>query len=1053
MARDLVLKKNKAFPGSASLGVVAEASGSPALALALAEDTRFPSGTTQLGKVNLSGETSQDIVFGKGAGKVTFGAKAGAFASIGVFPKGASVLAALELDSNLGTVTLDDVPDTHFLVLRTGYTSGASAAGSIALGAGVAPTFDASVERNGAFAVVRRLPKSTGARTAIQSTLDSWTLPRRVTTATDLEPGSWIVAEVDGSVGVKLGATYGYDFNWVRKAQLGGLSGDIGLRIQLGVSMALGFSASGKYAVVMSRDSDDASQKRLRLRLFKLESQGWDFALNGGATVTGDTGKFLPGQFDQFIAAVFGLDPAQLMADLANLEKWTNPQTPLPDLLADIGTDGMFELLSDLTGVDAEAKFDQARSQVLGLLDKWNKLDHEVATKLWSFVGAEGGADLARVRDFAQQVAGFDTESLRTLLTARFAEVRFLATPEGQWLESAVGNRLLSLLTVQKDVQSLQVVARKTLAVLDGSKLEATLTRLHQRIGDKLGIDKIEKAADQNSFDSLDAWLKAKVSGFLGSKVDFDKLQEVRQTIDLLLEKRQSFYDKAVAALNKSYQFSFAAAYQRNTAKSALLDVVFDFGNGDFSKELKDAVDGKFDRLLVESVDGVTLNVATLTHEINRQAKVSVDLPFFKKDVTEINKSLAKVSAAEDDGRILMYDLDASDVVTEAVDAKNLRNSRLAIGGVVSSRVGELRQYSADGLTYDYSFRQATEGLRSRALEFQLEPYVGAYFPDHFSPDASFATWLANIDRTIDSVEHNGAGVFGNTLISLDVSLPSEVTAAWLKAPTSAKDEAYAQMSRNLQAALKRTLVYHQFRDAAKFKSVQVAQTLLAYAAIPPSTSVAVTASSLTFDTNKDIYWDWKSKTVRRAMLENSASSANLGRSLGDVHRRLQAEPGLKSGTIDRYDPAKEVNLKSIVEAAMQSKQFESLLFVESQMVRSALAAGLAMAEFAAKIDRKPSEAVTALAKFGSQVTQAFNKRLGGVYDRGALRPLGSQLYVAAALAFSPGLSRKGAAMAELVVLKKSVPFPPAGFPDQAPPAPDDIVIAERLVNDRLVLG
>src|SRR6201999_3796179 len=128
--------------------------------------------------------------------------------------------------------------------------------------------------------IIRRIPKNTSARTAITDLVNSWRLPSQVSAPNELEPGTWLIAEVDGSLALNLGAQFGYDYNWIRQAQLGGLSGDIGLRLQLAVAATFGFQASGKFAVVLSRESAD---ERVRLRLFKQRVKGWNFAFNAGA--------------------------------------------------------------------------------------------------------------------------------------------------------------------------------------------------------------------------------------------------------------------------------------------------------------------------------------------------------------------------------------------------------------------------------------------------------------------------------------------------------------------------------------------------------------------------------------------------------------------------------------------------------------------------------------------------------------------------------------------------------------------------------------------------
>src|SRR6185436_1210304 len=99
----------------------------------------------------------------------------------------------------------------------------ASASGAVALGAIGAATLEVSGKRESLFAVIRRLPADTPARLVVQSTVDSWILPRQIASIDQVEPGTWIAADVAGGISVALGAQVGYDFNWVREARLGGL--------------------------------------------------------------------------------------------------------------------------------------------------------------------------------------------------------------------------------------------------------------------------------------------------------------------------------------------------------------------------------------------------------------------------------------------------------------------------------------------------------------------------------------------------------------------------------------------------------------------------------------------------------------------------------------------------------------------------------------------------------------------------------------------------------------------------------------------------------------
>src|SRR5262249_42108322 len=166
---------------------------------------------------------------------------------------------------------------------------------------------------------------------AIEQTIKSWMLPRQVDSVTNLEPGTWIVAEVDGEFGAKIGAQFGYDYSWMRNVNLQGLSGDVGLRIAASAAINVGFDISGKYLIVVARESLDNANQVARVRLFKMSKKGWNFALNASVGVTGSTGKFLPGELDDFIAGIFGVHGSQIVKDLQKFRAWTDTNTPLEE--------------------------------------------------------------------------------------------------------------------------------------------------------------------------------------------------------------------------------------------------------------------------------------------------------------------------------------------------------------------------------------------------------------------------------------------------------------------------------------------------------------------------------------------------------------------------------------------------------------------------------------------------------------------------------------------------------------------------------------------------
>ncbi len=796
------------------------------VALALAQNTPFPPRQIDIGEVSASASAGKVQL-----GEVSFTNSASASWGIGVYPDPSKLLAALSPNENLTTALSFPTDAQHsYLMLSWGYDLKGAASGALGLGAGGSVTIGADGQKSGAFGVVRRLPKDLGARTAVTNVVDSWKLPRQVETAGDLEPGTWLVAEINGSVAANLGVTFGYDFNWVREAKLGGLTGDIGLRLQLGVNAALGFRASGKYALALSRQSLLPSEQLVRLRIFRLSTKGWNFAFDAGASVQADFTKFLPDTADDFIKAVFGVHGAQIVQDLQTIDKWTDPQTDLSNALAGLSADYVQELVTTLTGVSPEAAFTQGVSQVKGFVKQWDALGHQTSTLLWKFV--DDRTDLAPIRDLAGRIAGTDQDAVAALLRAQLAKTDFPTSPEGQLVESMAAEGILAALNSSAEFAKLQTNAARVHQFLDPDTTGALLGKLQQFVEDRLNLDVARRVLSQADFDKLDDLLKSKLSAFLDARFKLQSLDKVRKTINLLLAKRKEFYEKALAALKRKYEFSVAATYQKTTTKSALFDVTFDFSQtpaAAVQSMLQKALNGDFNTLLVKQVPGVALGEGTLSHGIDRQSHVSLSMPFFSRDVTHLNQALGKVTAVEDDGRILLYDGQAKDAVTVAQRKMQL-NSALTIGVGWKTGLGNaVRTHSQAGLSYAYAFKQAVAQMSTDEVRDRLIPYVDAYFPTHFgatreAPSTpSFDVWLNSLDAAIEAKTSNGSGVFGNTLISLDLSVAEAVTSAWVNAPGK-KDPRYLEMSLRLQRALKRLVLFYYFQARKKYKDTVQAE-------------------------------------------------------------------------------------------------------------------------------------------------------------------------------------------------------------------------------------
>jgi hypothetical protein len=1041
-----VVKTRNLAAGAAPFDVeVAGARDADVLA-SLAANAPFPDRDLRLGRVALGRGGGRQIELPSPAGKVIFRGAGSAFASLGVYRSASKAFADLRPGEIVApTIGFPQGGDGRYVVLRWGYELDGHAKGSLALGAGAAVSFGADGRKEGVFAVVRRLPAGTGARDALAEVVNSWVIPTQVASAGDLDPGTWILAEVDGSFAATVGVSYGYDFHWVREAGLGALQGDIGLRIQAGVEAALGFTAAGRYAMMVSRESDDPI---LRLRLYRLALNGWKFAFDLKTTVQADLSKFLPGGgADEFLQAVFGVHGAQIVRDLKALDEWSDPDAKPAGALAGLTANYLRRLVGELTGLDPRNEFDGARARLLDFTGKWEALPHRAATLIWKLV--EERADLAPVRDVAALVAGAGDQRLRAELARRLEGVEFFRTPAGRVLEELAGRGLLAVLNNVEALKELRQGAAALLDLLDGGAVEAVLVRLQKLAGERLDLNRVLEV-DESGLDQLDEWLQAKLASFLGGELTAARFRDVRAAIHAILEKRHEFYRAAVNAAKRKFEASLAYVYESAGEGTALLDLSFDFRGGkDPSAMLVRAVNGEFDELLLARTPGVTLHAAALTHEIRRRAAVEIALPYLEKQATALSKSLAKLQAVEDDaGRVLLYQLESKDTVLDVVKGKMSRDSSLTVAGAWQAPLGnQVRVHSRDTLSYSYSFRQAAADMKTAELERLLEPFVTEYFPGRFGAVTdgdtarSFSTFLRNLDDYIEGLEHNGVNTFGDTLIALELSLPGEALEPWLRAPGDKRDPAYFDMSRAIQATLKETIPFYFFADRRNYRAGEaVVAPLLVWASIPPATKG-----------KSDIFWNWPDRDEQARRIQDARTVAGLRRRLEEIHRLLKErpEPELVQTAAD-YRPD-DATIGRLIAAATKGKRtlLESLLFVEAELIEQARAAGLKMAEFRKGQTAKPAEAVRALAEFGARLTEAFHRKVRSVYGGGALRPLGTRIFIEAARALG-GLATpvfKPDAVLYLAVLKSGAGFSPARFLENEWPPASELVVEQKLVR------
>lgn len=1031
--------------------------GSTGLALALAANTPVPAATEPviLGSAAVGVEAGKSLAIGSDTAKVTFGASAAA--KLGIFPLPAQLRDGIVdggdlADSVEAALDFDTGSNAPFLLLRLGYDVNAAATGAVALGVAGSLKFGVNAGRAGLYAVVRQPAADRGARDAVTDLVRSVRLPRQVRTADDLQPGTWIIAEADGSLGFRGEVRFGHDFSWIREIQLGpgntALRGDIGLKVVASVAATLGFNVAGKYAVVVSRSSLAQTDRTVRVRVFKLRMRQFDFAFRAEATVTPETG-LLPDQVDDFLKGVLGVHGAQVVAALGRVRDWTDPATPLFGPFVGLAVDEARTLVGHVVDLeDVVAKFNEARRRIQTLFDKWDALPAGVTSRLLALLDQK--PVIASVREIAGRIAKADDARVKAFLKEKLGDVAFLRGPIGELLQQLIPEGFFGALTNTDVLERLRSRARQLLDLLDGGQVEATLIRLQKIVTERLRLDQIEAAVAAADPARLDPWLRARLEHFLEEKLGANaiaRLEELRAAMRRLADLAPQLYRKSLEALRRDYQFSLSASYQKATTTTALIDAEFDFNADAAGAEegLRVCLAGGFDALIDRPRRGVIVHEGALTHAVVRQTTVRVALPYFERTRTHVTRSLATLRAPAVIGSELLFGLEASDVVT----VKNHHSAALTISMLLpqiedapSRDKHEVRIHDKASASYQQALDVALRKASIDDLVEYAQPFVEPLFRSELRGE--FRAWVTDAfgDRP----------TLGNALLALDVTLPPEACLAWTSAPTDSKSEVYQRLSLALQRHFKQLLHDVFFHSIDTYETVgpgTPVSAVLVFASLPPITDMRrrgdrVEVAPAQFS-SKHVHWDGEDEDLVSALAGSDAAQAALKQRLDGVRRRLQ---GAGRSELAQFYKDSQITrmLGDALEHTPGKNVLQSLIFVETEIVNQARAAGLHMAAF--RQHRDAAKARKDLATFGLKVTETFNEKLGNIAVSGALRPLGALMFSTAARVFDPLLEQRGAsAMLNIIDVRDDVSFPPEGFPDHAPVAEADILRSETLVH------
>ena len=973
----------------------------PDVAKAIVENRPFPErpdGTIALGDIAFATRTAAPLTFGASAMPVRVEFSADVAAMGGVFPDPAAAIAALDLAARprLDFAFAADA-DTRYAIVASSYSAAAAVDATHPIGVVGTLTAGASGSGSGKLAVLHRFDHREGARSVLEQTLASWRLPRTVGTASDLAPGTWLIGEVDGTIALRVRAAIGYNLDFVRTVKAGTLAGDVGLRVDAAVQATFGLEASGRYLVVVGRES---SGERVRVQLLKLARKGVNLAAQlkvGVAAVD----SIAPETVDDLIAAVFGVHGAQIVAALGAIDKWTDPAQSVGALVAGLTNEKAQDLFQHLTGKDLRTEFEAVRAVVLDAIRQWETLDAKVSAELWTIVGRVGDTDVAVLKRSLALLAATDRAAQRDAFASVIDDAGLTGSPLAQLLNAAADNGLLALID---RADRLRAIATAVIAVLDAGIIK----KLQQYVQRDLNLDAVLDAVTRADFDSLDEWLVGRLGVFFDKTLRFEDLNAVKDAIHLALAQREKIFERATTALDSRYGFEVAVTWQRAAADTALLDVEFDTARAD-GRELLAAVlrRSDFERIIGATTPAARVRTGVLTHEITKKTTLNLSLPHVDLRTQTINHALARVEIDASGPGLLAYQATGEDVV----DARNRFRSTLSAGVaavVGASGASSIVVHSFDA-TWSYQLRAAKAGMCRADFDAATRPFIEAFTLPSFS----------------------GAATLGDVCLAFEVTVPSAALGTWFRPPAGGVDAAINAIAIAIQRTLKQTVSFYYLADTTRLGTLGSSAALLTWAAIPPANGAG----------GDEAIWDHRDNA--QLMMMTGLAVANVAGQLPTLRRRLN-EARMDS-TLPFYG---DDQAASIVAAALGVGKplLVNLLDFERALVDKAAHAYAQAQAFMRSGNH--ANALERLADFAGDITRAFNTLAAqAVFVGPAYRPIAQSVFVEAARALDPAVAARPSAMLTVSVLKPAHTFEIAAFLAGSDPPPDQVSVGERLVS------
>ena len=673
------------------------------------------------------------------------------------------------------------------------------------------------------------------------------------------------------------------------------------------------------------------------------------------------------------------------------------------------------EEVTGLTPDEIKATYEKGRARIEELIERLDNLTTTSGHDLTSLLLSLSGAQLQNLQTALEAVVDSDDiTKLQELLRSQLSKAGFEQTPLGGFIEVAAGVPLLAISSTDVAVK-VRTIANQTLNILNGKALQDAVDFIRSKISLQ-EVARIKNAAD---FDTVDNWLKARLATFIGKQeILLAEVEKLQSAINDVRENADKFCRLAVAAARKHQQFAWASMHARSTTRTALIDVTFDVSKDGNLERLRKAINGEFQNVLLQQIDGITIAAAELTHNTQRNVSTEFTMPFGSSTSSIETVSSAKMRVIEDDGRVFVYTVDAMDRDSERdgfFRSRAGRDSTLTVAGTMSlGSTGDVRKWKDSPFSYAYSMVRAVQRMRVSQLEAEIGPVIDQYFPGSFSGGRSFSEWVSDLDKFLDGQDPNsGTHDIGDTRVALSVTASSAYLQAWTKAPADKKDIRYLNLARGLQAELKKLITFFYFSDPSRYADLTSAAPPIVYSCLPVRSSTKL---------------DTRNPQQIESLVRSDATHGALERYMTRIAEMLRGIPNL-AGSAEFYDfnPANynfvvNQTLRRLAAGSPRPEFLGSLLDVEERLVENAIAAGIAMARFRELASDQPARAIQQLAEFGEDITRTFNSEFAdNPFLSDAARPLGTVLFLQAAKAFDPSLPPNAtAALLNITVIRSN---------------------------------